>query len=326
MRKAMAEAKVGDDVLGDDPTVKRLEEMAANLVGKESSLFFPSGTMANATAVKVWTREGDAVVVEEKSHIYNLESAHLSMISRVLPKPIPSDRGTMDPAVVQRLLGRKNIHIPPVSLVSIENTHNYYGGAVVPLSNFSQLRDVAHDHGLKIHLDGARIFNAEAASGVPAAEYATFCDSIMFCLSKGLGAPIGSMLAGPEDFIGEARRIRKLLGGGMRQVGVIAAAGMVALSTMRDRLAEDHKRARRLWEGLGEIGAIEISPEPVETNMVVACLNHPKMTAMDFAMKAAERGLMVLSTGQNRLRFVTHKDLADRDVERAIDIAAEILR
>jgi threonine aldolase len=197
---------------------------------------------------------------------------------------------------------------------------------VVPLSNFSQLKDVAHKHGLKMHLDGARIFNAEIASGVPAAEYARSCDSIMFCLSKGLGAPIGSMLAGPEDFIGEARRVRKLLGGGMRQVGVIAAAGMVALSTMRERLVEDHKRARRLSEGLEEIGAIEVSPESVETNMVVASVNHPRMTAMDFTMEAAERGLLVLSTGQNRLRFVTHKDLTDTDVERAIDIAAEILR
>jgi len=326
MRRAMADAVVGDDVLGDDPTVKQLEEMAAALLGKESALFFPSGTMANATAVKVWTREGDAVIVEESSHIYNMESAHLSMISRVLPRPIPSERGAMNPGTIGELLERKNIHMPPVSLLSVENTHNYYGGAVVPLSSFSKLRALANDHGLKIHLDGARIFNAEIASGIPAAEYARFCDSIMFCLSKGLGAPIGSMLAGPTDFIGEARRIRKLLGGGMRQVGVIAAAGIVALTTMRNRLSEDHERARRLLQGLGEIGALRVVPDWVETNMVVAVVDHPRMTATDFVFEAANRGLLVLSTGPNRLRFVTHKDLTDRDVECAVEIAAELLK
>ncbi len=325
MRRAMVEAEVGDDVLGDDPTVKQLERLAAALLGKENSLFVPSGTMGNAIAVKVWTKEGDAVVVEEKSHIYNLESAHLAMISRVLPKPIPSERGAMIPETVEELLGRKNIHIPPVSLLTIENTHNYHGGAVVPLDNFVQLRDLVGRYGLKIHLDGARIFNAETASSIPAAEYAKYCDSIMFCLSKGLAAPIGSMIAGPDGFIREARRVRKLLGGGLRQVGVIASAGIVALENMRDRLVEDHRRAKKLAEGFQSIRGLEVTPELVETNMVMVRLNHPQMRAVDFVTEAAKHGLLVLSIGKNRLRFVTHKDVTNEDVEHAVRITEKIL-
>ena len=325
MRQAMAEAEVGDDVLGDDPTVKQLERLAADLVGKESSLFVPSGTMGNAIAVKVLTQEGDAVVVEERSHIYNLESAHLSVISRVLPKPIPSEKGSMKPETIEELVQRKNIHMPPVRLITVENTHNYYGGTVVPLDNLMQLRDLAHLHSLKIHLDGARIFNAEAASGTKAAEYAEYSDSIMFCLSKGLGAPIGSMLAGSDDFIESARRVRKLLGGGMRQVGVVAAAGIVALTSMRKRLEEDHRRAKTLARGLNGTNGLEVTPEAVETNMVIVGLNHPTIGAVDFTRKAAEHGLLVLSTGRNRLRFVTHKDVTDEDVEKAIEIAREIM-
>lgn len=325
MRRAMAEAEVGDDVLGDDPTVKRLERLAADLVGKENSLFVPSGTMGNAIAVKVWTKEGDAIIVEKRSHIYNLESAHLSVISRVLPKPIPSERGAMNPAAVEELLEPRGIHVAPIHLITVENTHNYYGGTVVPLTNFIQLRNLVHLYALNVHLDGARIFNAEIASGVPAAEYAKYCDSIMFCLSKGLGAPIGSMLAGPESFIEEARRVRKLLGGGMRQVGVVAAAGIVALESMRDRLREDHRRARALAQGLSDIRGLDVAPEAVETNMAMVRLSHPEIEAADFITMAAERGLLVLSTGGNRLRFVTHKDVTDEDVDRAIEITSEIL-
>ncbi len=321
----MVEAEVGDDVLGDDPTVKRLEDLAATLVGKERAIFMPSGTMANATAVKVWTNEGEAVVVEEKSHIYNLESGHLSVISRVLPRPLPSQLGAMDPAAIEETASRKNIHIPPVSLVTLENTHNHYGGTVVPADNFKEMRTLADRQGFRIHLDGARIFNAETASGIKAREYAGYCDSVMFCLSKGLGAPIGSILAGPADFIEEARRVRKLLGGGMRQVGVIAAAGAVALQKMRDRLHEDHERARTLAEGLVQIEALSISLDRVQTNMVVALLDHPHLTADEFVKKAAKRGLLFLSTGANRLRFVTHKDVTDGDVKSAIEIAAGIL-
>lgn len=325
MRKAMAEAEVGDDVLGDDPTVKRLERLASDILQKEAALFVPSGTMGNAIAVKTWTKEGDAVVVEEMSHIYNLESGHLSVISRVLPRPVPSERGAIDLEAVERLVERKNIHIPPVTLISIENTHNSHGGAVVPLSHFVELRDLADRYSLRIHLDGARIFNAAAASGVSAAEYAGYCDSIMFCLSKGLSAPIGSMLAGPEDFIQEARRIRKLLGGGMRQVGVVAAAGIVALETMRERLTEDHRRAKNLASGLNDVRGMEVTPELVETNMVMVLVTHPKVGVKDFLTEAAGRGLLVLSTGGNRLRFVTHKDITDEDVEKAIEIGHHLL-
>ena len=246
MRKAMAEAVVGDDVLGDDPTVQKLEELAAELSGKEAALYCPTGTMANSIAVKAWTQELDEVIVEARSHIYNMESTHMTFIARVNPRPIDSDRGSMSPEVVEQNIKIPSDHIPRTSLICIENTHNNWSGAVVPMENLKALRGIADRHELKIHFDGARVFNACAASGVSIKDYAAIGDSIMFCLSKGLSAPVGSILLGPKDFIGYARRIRKALGGGMRQVGVLAAPGIVALTEMRDRLHEDNARAKEL--------------------------------------------------------------------------------
>ncbi len=326
MRQAMAAAEVGDDVLGDDPTVQRLEARAAEMLGKDAALYVPSGTMGNAIAVKVWTQEGDEVIVEERSHIYNLEVAHLSMISRVLPRPVPSQRGAMDPERVERAIRKRGLHIPGTSLICLENTHNYCGGAVVPLENFRAIREVADRHGLKVHLDGARIFNAQVASGVPAREFARYVDSVMFCFSKGLGAPIGSILVGPKDFIEEARRVRKLLGGGMRQVGVIAAAALVALETMIDRLADDHRRAKRLAQGLAEIPGIALDPETVETNIVFFDIVAPGWTAPAFVEAMKQHGVLCLAAGPQTIRMVTHKDVDDTDVERAIEAAQRVLR
>src|SRR4030042_2957078 len=215
MRKAMAEAGVGDDVLGDDPTVQSLEALAAEVMGKEAALFCPSGTMGNSIAVKVWTSALEEVIVEERSHIYNMESTHMTFISGVTPRPIRSERGAMDPDDVRKNVRKPNVHSPRTSLICLENTHNNWGGAVVPLEIFKAMRQVADENGLKIHLDGARIFNASHASKVPVKEYARYADSVMFCLSKGLSAPVGSMLVSDKASIDYGRRLRKGLGGGM---------------------------------------------------------------------------------------------------------------
>ena len=244
MRRAMAEAVVGDDVLGDDPTVQKLEHLAAGVMGKEAALFVPSGTMGNSVAVKAWTHELEEAIVESRAHIYNMESTHMTFISRVTPRPIASRRGVMDPEEVEANIRQASVHTPQTTLICVENTHNNWSGAVLPLDNLRALRAVADRHGCRLHMDGARIFNASAASGVPVKDYAALADSVMFCLSKGLSAPVGSMLAGPRDFIEYGRRIRKALGGGLRQVGVLAAPGIIALTEMPGRLGEDHARAR----------------------------------------------------------------------------------
>jgi threonine aldolase len=327
MRRAMAEAEVGDDVIGVDPTVQRLEVLAAGIMGKEAGLFCPSGTMGNAIAVKAWTRELQEVIVEARSHIYNLESTQMTFISRVTPRPLPSRRGAMDPAEVERAVRKPNVHTPQTSLICAENTHNNWGGAVLPLDNLKGLRAVADRHGLKVHIDGARIFNASAASGVPVLEYARQADSVMFCLSKGLSAPIGSMLVGPRDFIDYGRRLRKVLGGGMRQVGVIAAAGLLALTEMVDRLADDHARARRLAEAIAALPGIAVDPAEVETNIIIFGFEHPRLDVAGLLGELGKRGIWALAAPSGAgIRMVTHKDVADADVDRAIAAFREILK
>jgi threonine aldolase len=324
MRRAMAEAVVGDDVLGDDPTVIRLEAMAAETMGKEAGLFMPSGTMGNSVAVKVWTRELEEVIVEARSHIYNMESTHLTFISRVTPRPIPSRRGAMDPEEVERNIRTPNVHSPRTSLICLENSHNNWSGAVVPLANFRALRDVADRHGLRIHLDGARLFNAAAASGVSVKEYAGQADSVMFCLSKGLSAPVGSMLVGPGGFIDTARRVRKALGGGMRQAGVLAAPGIIALTVMTKRLAEDHGRAKRLAAGVAGLPGVSLDPAAVETNILIFGFSHPRLTSAALLDELAKRRVLALAIAGG-VRLVTHKDVDDEDVDRAAAAFREIL-
>jgi threonine aldolase len=326
MRRAMAEAEVGDDVIGVDPTVQKLEALAALTMGKEAGLFCPSGTMGNSIAVKAWTQELQEVIVEARSHIYNLESTHLTFISRVTPRPLPSHRGAMDPAEVERFIKKPNVHTPQTSLICVENTHNNWGGAVVPLDNLKALRAVADLHGLRLHMDGARIFNAVTASGVPVLEYAKCADSVMFCLSKGLSAPIGSMLVGPQGFIDYGRRIRKALGGGMRQVGVIAAAGLLAMTEMVARLGDDHARARRLAEAVSVLPGVKIDPAEVETNIIIFGFEHPKYSVPAFLQELKERGILALAApGGIGIRMVTHKDVGDEDVDRAADAFRAIL-
>lgn len=325
MREAMAEAIVGDDVLGDDPTVQELESLTAQKFGKEAALYVPSGTMGNSIAIKVWTMELDEVIVEERCHLYNMESTHMTFIARVSPRPLLSNRGAMDPEEVERNIKKPSVHIPRTSLICVENTHNNWGGAVVPMENLMAIRSIANKHNIKIHFDGARIFNASHASGVPVREYAKIGDSLMFCLSKGLSAPVGSVLVGPKDFIDFARRVRKALGGGMRQVGVLAATGIVALTEMVDRLVEDHTRAKRLALAVSDLPGIELNPENVETNIIVFGFDHPEVSIPEFLEKLKEKGVLALAV-RGGIRFVTHKDIDDEDIEKAVKAFREILK
>lgn len=324
MRKSMAEAEVGDDVLGDDPTVQILEELAAEISGKEAGLFCPTGTMANAIAVKAWTHELEEAIVEARSHIYNMESTHMTFISRVTPRPITSDRGAMAPEVVEQNIKKSSVHTPQTSLICVENSHNNWSGAVVPMDNLKSLREIADRHDIKIHFDGARIFNACFASGVSIKEYAAIGDSIMFCLSKGLSAPVGSILLGPKDFISYGRRLRKALGGGMRQVGVLAAPGIVALKKMINRLPEDNARAKRLAENIAGFSGVTLDPGLVDTNIIIFGFDHPKYTIPEVLSELRKEKVLALAT-TGGIRFVTHKDVDDTDLERAVKAFQKLL-
>jgi threonine aldolase len=324
MRRAMAEAVVGDDVLGDDPTVQKLEELAAGIMGKEAALFVPSGTMGNSVAVKAWTHELEEVIVEARAHIYNMESTHLTFVSRVTPRPIASKKGAMDPAEVEANIRRASVHTPQTTLICVENTHNNWSGAVLPLENLKALRKMADRHGLRLHMDGARIFNASTSSGIPVKDYAALTDSVMFCLSKGLSAPVGSMLAGPKDFIEYGRRIRKALGGGMRQAGVLAAPGIIALTDMTGRLGQDHARAKKLAQAIAGLPGVSLEPAEVETNIIIFGLAHPRVSIGGFLAELGKRKVMALAPFGG-VRMVTHKDIDDEDVDRAIVACREIL-
>jgi threonine aldolase len=324
MRKAMADAVVGDDVLGDDPTVQKLEALAAETMGKEAGLFCPSGTMGNAIAVKMWTNILEEVIVEERSHIYNMESTHMTLISGVTPRLLRSARGAMDPKEIRASVRKPNVHTPRTSLICLENTHNNWGGAVLPLEHFQAVREVADESGLRVHLDGARIFNASHASGVPVREYAKYVDSVMFCLSKGLCAPVGSMLVADRERIDYARRLRKALGGGMRQVGVLAAPGIIALTQMTGRLKDDHARASRLARGISGLPGIRIDPDSVQTNILIFGFEHPTLTVSAMLERMKEKGILALAVSGG-IRMVTHKDVGDEDVDRAVRAFKEIL-
>ncbi len=324
MREEMAKAVVGDDVLGDDPTVQELEHLASEIMGKEAALYVPSGTMGNSIAVKSWTQELDEVIVEERSHIYNMESTHMTFISRVQPRPVPSSRGSMDPLLVKTFIKKPNVHQPRTSLICMENTHNNWSGAVVGLDNIKAIKELAVNQGVNLHLDGARIFNASHASGVPVKQYASYADSMMFCLSKGLSAPVGSLLVGPKKFIDYGRRVRKALGGGMRQVGIIAAAGIVALTEMTDRIKEDNTRAKHLARSIASFPGVVLDPEKIDTNIIIFDLQHPGYTITDFLSRLRDYQILALPT-RGGIRFVTHKDVDDTDIGRAVAAFGEIL-
>lgn len=323
MRKAMAEAVVGDDVYAEDPTVRALEERAAALLERPAGLFVPSGTMGNQIAVHLFTRPGTEVVAEAQCHIFNYEMGGISALSGAFPRPVQSSQGILDPVDVENAIQPSTGYSTPTSMLAFENTHNLAGGRITPPEAMAQLAAIGKRHNLPVHLDGARIFNAAVALGVPPARLAQGCDTVMFCLSKGLGAPVGSVLVGEETVIKDARRIRKLFGGGMRQAGVIASAGLVALDSMIERLGEDHRRARRLAEGLAQLPGIVIDPELVETNILYFGFSSEKQTAASVAQRLAQSGILVLALGDDSIRVVTHYHITDGDIDSTIAAVEE---
>lgn len=313
MRRAMAEAEVGDDVYGEDPTVNRLQEVLAERAGFEAGLLMPTGTMSNQVAIAVHTRRGEEVIVPEGAHVYEYELGSMAVVSGALPRTIPAPLGVPEAAAVRAAVHR-SVHQAPTGLIVLENTHNRAGGTVVPLGRCAEIATVAREEGLPLHLDGARAFNAAAALGVSLAEVCRGFDSASLCLSKGLAAPVGTVLLGSTAFIREAHRYRKLLGGGMRQAGVVAAAGLVALDEMSARLAEDHARARALAEGLVRLG-VSVDLAAVQTNMVY--LTVPDAPAL--AARLARKGVLCGALGPQSVRMVTHYEIGDDDVARTLE-------
>jgi threonine aldolase len=319
MRRAMAEAEVGDDVYGEDPTVNRLQELAADLLGTETALFVPSGTMANQAALRALTRPGDVVLAGAEAHILKYEGGAPAALSGIHVRSIGSG-GTFDRGDVRAAVTPDESHFPPTSAVFLENTHNCSGGRVFPEAQLKDVAKTARDLGLALHLDGARLWNAVIATDVAAATWAEPFDTVAFCLSKGLGAPVGSMVCGSADVIRRVHRARKLLGGGMRQAGILAAAGIYALEHNIERLAEDHAKARRLAAGLAELG-FHVDPAP-ETNMVMFDV----ADTMAFLGAIRERGLLINPVAEGRFRAVTHLDVSEHDIEEALVIIEDAAR
>lgn len=326
MRRAMAEAQVGDDVFGDDPTVQRLQTRVAELVGKEAAIFVPSGTMSNLIAILVHCRPGDELVCESGCHIYYYEQGGYAQIAGVAVRSVPGQHGILEAEQLEGLVRPDDVHAVRTRLVTLENTHNRGGGRIQPYTTVEAICGWARSHGLKTHLDGARLMNAVVATGIEAARWAKHFDTVGICFSKGLGAPVGSALAGPNDLIRDALRRRKVLGGGMRQAGVLAAAALFALDHHVDRLAEDHANARRLADGIRRIDELVLDPEEVDTNIVFFRVDSSWGTAGELSAALAERGVQMLATGPQTLRAVTHLDVDEKAVDRALDELRNLLR
>lgn len=328
MRAAMAQAEVGDDVMGEDPTVNRLEQMAAELLGKEAGLLTSSGTMSNLIAALSHCRRGDEVIMGSEGHMFWNEVAGAATLAAVQVRTVPNDaQGRMDPGDVEASIRPPgNIHFPRTSLLCLENTHNRCNGGVLTPEDTRSVSEVAHANGVAVHLDGARVFNAAVALEVPAKDLVADVDDVSFCLSKGLSAPVGSVLCGSQEFVEQARKWRKMLGGGMRQAGVIAAAGVVALETMVDRLAEDHSNASRLASGLSQVPSIRLDPASFQTNIVFLELEAELGGVHEFISRLNQHGLKVSYPGGRRIRLVTHRHISPGDVEQAVEIVAKVAR
>jgi len=325
MRRAMATALVGDDVWGEDPTIIRLQEVAAELLGKEASLFVPSGTMANQISMRILCRPGDEVICETESHCYRAEATGGAVLSGLSFFPLPGERGIIQAEQVATAFQIDDVHYPISRLVALENTCNLGGGSVYPLETISQIASVARAQGLFLHSDGARMFNACQAGGYTPAKLASFFDTVGFCLSKGLGAPVGSMVVSSRELIKEGLRARKQFGGGMRQAGILAAAGLYALEHNLDRLAEDHARAKRLAEGLANMSGVDLDPAHVETNIIVLGVAPSGMSALEVEIALKEVGILSLAIGPTALRLVTYLQIGDSDIDPALKGLAKVL-
>lgn len=326
MRQAMYQAEVGDDVFGEDPTINSLEELAAQVTGKEAALFTTSGTMANLSAILTHTRPGNEIIVGSDAHTFWHEVGGASALGGVVMRTVPNEaNGQMKLDLVEQAIRPKNIHFPETTLLCLENTHNRCGGAVLTPEYTKAASELAHRRGLKVHLDGARIFNAAVALKVPLADLTDTVDSVCFCVSKGLSAPVGSLLCGSRDFVDRARKYRKMLGGGMRQAGIIAAAGIVAIGKMVSRLADDHANARRLAMGLANIPGIVINPDAVQTN-IVNFYTPDIISADEFIQQMGTRGVKFTGGPGHRVRAVTHRMVSEADIDEAIERVTPLMR
>ena len=326
MRQAMVEAEVGDDVFIEDPTVNRLQDRAAQIFGREAALFVPSGTMGNLTSILAQTERGQEVICEAQGHIYNYEMASMASIAGVLPRVIETDDGILDWDRVERAIRPDVYYRAQTAMVSLENTHNMAGGTVYPLEVADEICDRAHERGLKVHLDGARIFNAATALGKDVKAISSRYDSIQFCLSKGLGAPVGSLIVGRREFIERCRSIRKMLGGGMRQAGVVAAAGLVALEEGPGRLHQDHANARFLADRLAVLPGVRLDPKSVQTNIVIYGVEESGFDSGSFLAEVERRGVRGVPVDGERVRMVTHRDVDRGGVERAVAVIGEVMK
>ena len=324
MRRAMAEAEVGDDVFIEDPTVNKLQERAAEIFGRQAALFVPSGSMGNLTCILAQTQQGQEVICEESGHVYNYEMASMSAIGGVLPRLVPGEDGILSWQAISKAIRPKIYYRSQTALIALENTHNMAGGTVYPTKLSEEICERAHDAGIRVHLDGARIFNAATYLGEDVADMTKKFDSIQFCLSKGLGAPVGSMIVGSREFIERCRSIRKMLGGGMRQAGVLAAAGLVALEKGPKRLQVDHDHAKLLATGLAAIPGITLNPAKVQTNIVIFNLKTSGWSSSDFLQTLAKRSVLAVPVDNERVRMVTHLDVDRNDVEKAAAAVQEV--
>jgi threonine aldolase len=325
MRRAMAEAEVGDDVYGEDPTVNKLERRAAEIFGKEAALFVPTGCMGNLTAIKVWTHHGDEVICEERSHVNLYELASMSAIAGCMPRVARGEDGILTWKQIEAVIRPKIYYDSQTALICLENTVNMWGGTVYPTAVVEEICDHAHALGLKVHLDGARVFNAATALGENVAHMTRKVDSVMFCLSKGLGAPVGSMIAGTKAFIEKGRIYRKMFGGGMRQAGVIAGAGLIALEKSPGRLHVDHENAKRLAEGIAKIPGLAIDPKKVRSNIVIFDCSKTGKTAVELCDALHPHGIWAQDTALHSVREVTHCDVDRAGIERAITVLKEVV-
>jgi threonine aldolase len=325
MRRAMAEAEVGDDVYMEDPTVNRLQERAAEIFGREAALFLPSGSMGNLIAIKIHTHHGNEVICEERGHIYNYEMAAMAFVGGVLARSIPTEDGILHWEQVKNAIRPKIYYRAQTALISLENTHNLAGGTVYPQEVADEICDGAHELGIPVHLDGARVFNAATYLGRPVREVTAKFDSVQFCVSKGLGAPIGSLLVGTRDFIEQARVYRKVFGGGMRQVGVLAAAGLIALEKGPLRLEEDHRNARHLAEGLAAVPGVKIDPKKVQTNILVFDVSGTGLDANDISKNLAAEGVLAGAFSSTVMRMCTHLDVNRAQIDQALEVFGRVV-